>query len=199
MQLYSASPLVRSRQVLSDVAAIAAIVLSIVLGAAVGAAVGALAALGRGVEEAGERLQGSMTDAAKALGGLPLVGDAASAPFRDASKVGASLIASGQDQQRLFETLGVVIGLLVALTPIAVVLTVWLRRRLAFVRQARAAAALASTSEGRGLLALRALMTAPPARLLALVPDPAGGWRAGDPAVVSVLTDLELRRTGVLR
>jgi hypothetical protein len=198
MQLYSASPLVRSRQLLTDVVAVLAILLSILLGYAVGGAIGALAAFGRSVQQAGEGLQRSMSDAASTLGGIPVLGDAAAAPFQEASGVGSSLIASGEDQQRLFETLGLTLGLLVALVPIAVVLVVWLRHRVAFVRRARKARLLASSPEGRGLLALRALTTASPARLLAVTADPAAGWRAGDPGVVAALSDLELRRVGVL-
>src|SRR5215218_3122208 len=173
MQLYSVSPLVRSRQILADGIALAVIVTSAALGITVGLAFTAMARFGRSVEEAGAGLQRSMSDAASTLGDIPLVGAGASAPFQDASGVGASLVASGQEQQRMMTTLGIAAGLLVALVPIAIVLVVWLRRRLAFVRRARRSAALAGAPGGLELLALRALAGAPSARVLAAAPHPA--------------------------
>ncbi|WP_210480159.1 hypothetical protein [Naasia sp. SYSU D00948] len=199
MQLYSASPLVRTRQVVADVVALTAIVVAAVLGTGIGTAIAALGGFGRSVEEAGDGLRRSMSDAASTLGGIPVLGDAAAAPFEEASGVGASLAASGQDQQRLMTTLGVTVGLIVAVLPIALVLAVWLRRRIAFARRARATARLAATLEGRDLLALRALVLAPSARLLALASDPATAWRERDPATVAALADLELKAAGVIR
>jgi hypothetical protein len=199
MQLYSASPLVRSRQLLGDAVALAGILASAVLGSTVGLAIAGLARFGRSVEEAGTGLQRSMSDAASTLAGVPLLGSAVSAPFRDASGVGASLVASGQDQQRMVTTLAVVAGFVVALVPIAVVLAVWLRRRLAFVRRARRASALVGVPGGLDLLALRALASAPAQRVAAATPDAVGGWRRGDPGAVRALADLELRAAGVLR
>jgi hypothetical protein len=199
MQLYSAAPFVRTRQIVADLVALTVIVVATTLGIAVGGAIVALGEFGRAVEEAGEGLQRSMSDAASTLGGLPLVGETAAAPFEQASDVGASLAASGQDQQRFTTTLGVVVGLIVALLPIALVLLVWLRRRVAFARRASVAARLGSTPEGRELLALRALVRAPSNRLVAVAPDPAAAWRSGNPEVVAALADLELRAAGVLR
>ncbi|WP_210508355.1 hypothetical protein [Naasia sp. SYSU D00057] len=199
MQLYSVSPLVRSRQIVSDLLALAVVVGSTALGITVGLAFAALGRFGRSVEEAGAGLQRSMSDAASTLEDLPVVGSAVSAPFRDASGVGASLVASGQEQQRLMTTLGIVAGLLVALLPIALVLTVWLRRRLAFVRRARRVSALAASPAGLELLALRALAGAPSPRVVAAAPDAVEGWRRGDPEVVRALADLELRAAGVRR
>jgi hypothetical protein len=199
MQLYSVSPLVRSRQLLADIVALAVIVTSTALGITVGLAFAALARFGRSVEEAGAGLQRSMSDAASTLADVPLVGSAVSGPFVDASGVGAALVASGQEQQRMMTTLGVVTGLLVALVPIGIVLAVWLRRRLAFIRRARRASALAASPAGLELLALRALAGAPSPRVVAASPDAADGWRRGDPDVVRALADVELRAAGVLR
>lgn len=199
MQLYSASPFVRARQLVADLVALTAIVVAAVLGTGIGTAIAALGAFGRSVEEAGEGLRRSMSDAASTLGDIPVLGDAAAAPFEQASGVGASLAASGQDQQRLMTTLGVVVGLIVAVLPIALVLLVWLRRRVGFARRAGLAARLGATAEGRDLLALRALVRGPSRTLLAVAPQPAAAWRAGDPAAVAALADLELRAAGVIR
>jgi hypothetical protein len=198
MQIYSASPTVRVRQAVADVTALALVAVSVGLGILAWSVIGAFADFGRRVEEAGRGLRGSMDDAASTLGGVPLLGDAAAAPFRGASGVAGSLAASGQEQQHLVSTAALVAGVLIALLPTALVLWVWLRRRAAFARRARRAQRLDTTSGGVELLALRALTSARPAVLLAVSPDPVAGWRRGDADVVRALADLELRAAGVL-
>ena len=136
MQLFSALPLVRARQIAADTAALAGIVVSVLVGIAVAALIRPLGDLGRSMEESGTRLSGSMTDAADALGRLPLVGDAARGPFEDASGIGSGLVQAGRDQQSLVGTIALVLGLLVALVPIAFIVRHWLLRRISFVRRA---------------------------------------------------------------
>ncbi|MBT1636581.1 hypothetical protein [Clavibacter michiganensis] len=197
MQLYSALPLVRARQIAADTAALAGIVVSVLLGIAVAALIRPLGDLGRSMEQAGTRLGTAMSDAADSLGGLPLVGDAARGPFEDASGIGAGLEQAGRDQQSLVGTVALLLGLLVALVPIAFIVRHWLLRRISFVRRASAARSLASTPGGTELLALRALSSRKPASLLKAHPDPVAAWRAGDPRVVRQLADLALRDAGV--
>lgn len=199
MQIYAAAPLVRTRQLTADVTVLAAVVGFAVLGAVVAGGIRTLAEFGRDVEQAGSGFRTTMTDAAAALGGLPLVGGAASAPFASASSAGEALEAAGRDQQNLVSQIALATGLLVALVPIALIVWFWLARRLTFVRQARRASALAASAGGRELLAVRALLSAAPSEVLAIGPDPAGAWRAGDRRVVDALVSLALRDAGVTR
>jgi len=199
MQIYSAWPVARARQVSADVLAIAAIILFAALGIATATLISALADLGRSIEDAGREFQSTMTDAAATIGDIPLVGGGAGAPFRDASDAGAALAAAGRDQQQLVHVLAVVAGLAVALIPIALILRHWLVRRLVFARRATAARALAGTVGGVELLALRALSRGTDRELLALSPDPVADWRRGDATVVRRLADLALRDAGVAR
>ncbi len=199
MQIYSASPAARARQVTADVLAVAGIVLFAVLGVVTSTLVSALADLGRGIEDAGQGFQSTMTDAASTLGDLPLVGRGAGAPFQDASDAGAALAAARRDQPQLVLTLAVVAGLLVALLPIALIARYWLARRIAFARRAAAVRALAGVPGGVELLALRSLSHGNDRDLLRISPDPAAGWRRGDAAVVRRLADLALRDSGVSR
>ncbi|SDD66057.1 hypothetical protein [Actinokineospora iranica] len=83
------------------------------------------------------------------------------------------------------------------IVPVALVLVVWLPRRLRFVRDAGAARRLrALGADGADLLALRALVFQPLPRL-----SRAGAvgacWRAGDPEVIAALARSELRRLGM--
>ncbi len=125
------------------------------------------------------------------------MGDAARGPFEDASGIGSGLVQAGRDQQSLVGTIALVLGLLVALVPIAFIVRHWLLRRVSFVRRAAVARSLAATPGGTELLALRALSSRKPAALLRTHPDPVAAWRAGDPRVVRQLADLALRDAGV--
>ncbi|MDF2442943.1 MAG: hypothetical protein JWR01_1146 [Subtercola sp.] len=196
-QLYSAQPRRRARQLAADAAALVSIVSFIVLGVVVGALLNSLAALGRGIEDAGTGLRGTMTDAADSLGGIPLIGPGASSPFRSASDAGATLADAGQRQQQLVGEASLVVGIVVAGVPIVAILLLWLRPRIRFIRRASESRLLGQTAGGRELLALRALVRSQPEVLLSLAPDPVAAWRAGDPRTIGALSALELRRAGV--
>ncbi|MCU1438464.1 MAG: hypothetical protein JWP66_1551 [Naasia sp.] len=197
MQLYSCYPAARSRQIVADVVALTIVAIAAALGIAVGGAVAGLGAFGRQVAEAGAGLRSAMDDAAGVAEGVPIVGSALAGPFRDAGGVGSALVASGEEQQRMATALAVAVGLLVALGPLLVVLLLWLPRRLRFARRATATRRLGATASGRELLALRALVQAPPKVIAGIAGDPVASWRAGDPGTVGALADLELRRAGV--
>jgi len=197
MQIYSASPTARARQMTADIVAIAAIVLFAVLGTVTASLISALAELGRGIQDAGQGFQSTMSDAASAIGDIPLVGRGAGTPFESASEAGAALAAAGRDQQQLVHTLAIVAGLIVALVPIALIARYWLVRRVAFARRAGAVRALAGSPGGVELLALRALSGGSDRDLLRISPDPVADWRRGDAAVVRRLADLALRDAGV--
>ncbi|ROS54747.1 hypothetical protein [Frigoribacterium sp. PhB24] len=199
MQLYSSSPLVRTRQVTGDVVAIGLVVLFVVLGVSIASFIGTFADLGRQLEEAGAGFQGTMQDASRALAGLPLVGGAASAPFDGASGAGQSLADAGRQQQDGVARAALVAGLVVAGVPSLVVLWVWLRGRIAFVRRASSVRSLLALPGGEDLLALRALTGRDAKAALAVSPDPVAAWRAGEPAVVRRLADVALREAGVAR
>lgn len=199
MQLYSASTAVRARQITSDVVALAFLVAAVVAGLAAAAFVRTFAELGRRVEDAGLGFQQAMGDAAESIAGLPLVGEAAGRPFVGASDAASTLVAAGRDQQEAVGTASLVVGLVVAGLPVVVILLIWLRRRIAFVRRASSVSALLRSPGGDDLLALRALSTLDARELAAVTPDPVAAWRAGDVDTVRRLADLALRDAGVGR
>ncbi|ROS61959.1 hypothetical protein EDF38_1059 [Frigoribacterium sp. PhB160] len=199
MQLYSASAPVRARQIAGDVVALGLVVAFVALGLAVTAFVGGLAELGRQIEEAGAGFQGTMDDASRVLGGIPLLGGAASAPFDGASGAGQALVDAGRQQQDDVARAALVSGLLVGGLPSVVVAWAWLRGRVAFVRRASSVRSLLATPGGEELLALRALTGRDAAAALAVAPDAVAAWRSGEPAVVRRLADVALREAGVAR
>lgn len=199
MQIYSAAPAARTRQLAGDVVALVGIGVFIVLGVAIAGIIGALADVGKTVENAGSRLRSTLGDAAETLGGVPLVGKSASAPLERASQVGSTFVDAGQRQQELIGHLSLVAGLVVALVPIAVILIVWLRPRVRFARRAAEMRQLSLTDGGLQLLAFRALATGDSTALLRLSPNPVAAWSAGDDLEQRQLAEFALREAGVLR
>ena len=197
MKMYSDFPLVRSGQIVADVVAVAAIALFIALGASVHALIVTFADLGRQLEDAGNGFRQTMTDAADTLGDVPLIGQGIRGPFDSASGAGAALEEAGRNQQSAVQTAAVVIGIVIALVPIAITVRYWLLRRIAFARRATEASGLAAMEGGLDLLALRALAARPPAALLAIDRNPTDAWRRGDPVAIRALAALSLREAGV--
>ncbi|MEY2849467.1 MAG: hypothetical protein RI885_2134 [Actinomycetota bacterium] len=197
MKLYSDFPAARSTQITSDVVAAVAITLSIVAAATVHATVVAFADFGRRLEGSGDDFRATMADAADRLSDVPLVGDGIRSPFEQASAAGQALAAAGRGQQELAETTAFVLAVLVALVPIALILRVWLLRRIRFARAAGVAATLARSEAGIDVLAFRALSARDPKTLFAVHPSPVDAWRHGDRVVVNALADLALRDAGV--
>lgn len=197
MKIYSDFPRARASQIVADVTAIAGIVLFATIGFTLHALITTFADLGRRLEAAGTGFRITMTDAADALGRLPLVGEGVRSPFDGASGAGRALENAGTAQQVLVAQLALLLGLAVAVVPIAIILRYWLRRRIAFARRASAAAALTHVEGGFDLLALRALAAAPPRDVMAVDRNAAEAWRARDERVIRQLAGIALTEAGV--
>ncbi|GAB3531256.1 hypothetical protein GCM10027403_01480 [Arthrobacter tecti] len=52
----------------------------------------------------------TMDDAAVRIGGVPIIGEQVSAPFREAAEAGAFLVSAGQDQQGAVALAASVVG-----------------------------------------------------------------------------------------
>lgn len=197
MKLYADDPARRAWQIVFDLAALLAIALCIAIGVAVRGMIAALGEVGIRLEEAGSGFGGTMSEIGESLGQVPLIGPGIAAPFQGASDAGQSLAEAGRSVHDTVALIATVVGLLVAVAPIAAILLLWLVPRLRFAARAGELAALVRSGAPLDLLALRALARRKPAQLAAIHPDPAGAWRRGDPAVVRELAALELRRAGV--
>jgi hypothetical protein len=197
MKLYSDFAVARTRQIVLDLVALAAIILSILLGVFVHGAIVTLAGVGRQLEDAGAGFQKNMADAAKTLAGIPLIGNEIRSPFVSASSAGATLADSGRSEQALVMHLAVVLGIVVALIPIYFIARYLVVRRVRFALTASRLASLATTSDGIDLLAFRALAGANAKDVLKLGPAPVEAWRKGDPVVARSLAALALREAGV--
>lgn len=198
MSLYADHPEQRIRQVLGDLAVVAWVVGWVLVGRAVHDAIARLAAPGRTLESTGTSLEGGLTSAGERVAELPLVGGDLRQPFDVAGDAAASIAAAGLGFQQGVAQAALLAGLSVAVWPIVVVVALWLRSRVRFVRRSAAARRLLASGSDLDLFALRALARLPLTTLGRVSDDPAGDWRRGDHDVVHALAALELRASGVV-
>ena len=197
MKLYSDFGPRRTRQIVGDVLALAAIAAWVWLGITVYQLVENLAGFGVQMEEAGAGFKETMTEVGETLGGIPVIGGGIRAPFDGASGAGGALEAAGQNQQVAVNQLATGLGIGIAVLPIIMILVLWLVPRIRFVRKAGRATAIVKSAAGIDLLALRALATQKISALSAVDPDAMAAWRRGDETVMRALAQLELKSSGV--
>lgn len=197
MKIYSDYPVQRARQVIADACALAAIWFTIAAARALGDRINAFKALGVRMEDAGAGFRTTMTDIGQSLADVPLVGDGISAPFSAAANAGGQLQSAGAEQQAAVGELAVNVAVTVAVLPLAAILLVWLVPRLRFAWRAARTKRLLRHEGALDLLALRALLTGDPLRVLTAVDHPAQAWREHDKGAIRTLAALELRSSGV--
>ena len=197
MKLYADAPGHQARQVLGDLLLMLWIALWVRLSQVVRDATLALAAPGEQIEEAGTGLAGKLRDAGGTVGGLPLVGDQARAPFDGAGDAADRIAAAGAAQVEAVQTLAFWLSLAVGSIPILVVVAFYVPLRWRFIRTASAGRRFVDSGADLDLFALRAMSNQPLHRLARISDDPVRAWRDGDPDVVRALAALELRDTGL--
>ncbi len=156
-----------------------------------------LGAPGVAIESAGTSLSDNMVSAGEAIDGLPVVGESVRTPFDRMSEAGASIADAGRGQQEAVTKLAWFAAFCVAAIPIATLAAIWLPLRVRFVRRINASQRFIDSAADLELFAVRALAHQPIAALAAIDPDPVARWRAGDPAVIRALAQLELRDEGL--
>jgi hypothetical protein len=196
-QWYADVAPVRARQLLGDLLVALWCLGWVAVGVAVHGAVSALVAPTRSVAEGAGDAAGQLERGGESIGRLPLVGDEAAAPLDGAAEAVAGVAEEALRLADLVGDLALALAVLVPLTPILLVLLLWLPARLRGARRAGAAVALLEAGADPQLFALRALTTQPMTALARVSADPVGDWQRGDPAVVRSLAALELRGLGV--
>jgi hypothetical protein len=201
MKLYADRPIRTTNQLLGDLLVLGWIALWVWAGFRLHDLVLGLAAPGEQAEKAGRTLQNSLGDAAGNVGDVPFAGDALRSPFDEGSGAGRDLAEAAQSYQDAVADLAMLAGVLIALAPIAVVLALWLPRRLSWIATASAAKRLlrGGGDHGEDLFALRGLARQPLERLARTggSVDLMDGWRARDPDTVRALARLELDELGL--
>ena len=197
IKLYADHPARFAGQLLTDVLFVCWVVACLWVGHVVHDQTLELAGPGQQTVESATGLAGGLTEAGDSLGGLPVVGDSASAPFDKASSAAGQLADAGRAEVHAVERLAFWLGIAIAGIPILVVASRYLPERMRFVREAGAGQRLLDGPADLDLFALRA-MTHQPMHVLARVSDdPVGALRRDDREVIARLADLELRDHGL--
>lgn len=193
MLWYAETSARRTRQVLADAAVAAWALLWWWVSRVTHDLVAALGAPGERLATSSERLAGGFDRAADAGARVPLVGDALRAPFVELASAVTTIGDVGRAQDAAAAALASWLAAIVLVLPLVLVAGPWLVVRVRGARRADAARRMRD-EDTLDLLALRALVTQPVARLRATSPDPAQAWRDGD---IAELAALELRRLGL--
>jgi hypothetical protein len=197
MSIYASRRARRSGQLLGDALVVGWVVLWAVAGVLVDRTVSLLAGPARETARTAERLAGDLADAGSQASQVPGLGDQLRRPFDSASGSLAELVAAADRQVAVIDRVAALTGWMTFLVPVAVVLALWLPRRIQFHRRAKAAQTFLDSSADLDLFALRALAGQPMHVLARISPDPVAAWRAGDRDVITRLAELELRRSGL--
>lgn len=194
---YADTPVRRGLQLSADLLAVVALLGCLWLGTTVHDLTAELAGPGRTLESAGAGLAGRLADAGSAAEEVPLVGGDLRTPFDEASESARSIEDAGVAQQQVVANLADMLGWLSGGLSALVVVSLWLPRRVRFVRHALHARRLRTSGAGLDVLALRALTHQPLAALSRIPGDAGAGWRSGDREVISALATLELKELGL--
>ncbi len=194
---YSTRPGRLVAQLFSDFAVVVWTALWLLVGLAVHDAISTIAEAGRQVESGAHGIAGNLASAGHGAQHIPVVGDAVGKPLASASQAALDIAGAGHDLDTTASWLAVLLAMAVVALPILLAVMPWFFLRLRFFRRKWTATALAATTEGVQLLALRALTSRPPRKLTAVSADPVGGWRRDDPGTIRALAALELRSAGI--
>jgi hypothetical protein len=197
MRLYAERPGAAGRQLITDLIVVLWVYVWVRLAFALYDTVSKLAAPGRKLATAGDRMSEQFRDAGGKVRRVPIAGDDLATPFNKAGDAARDLADAGRQQQEIVHNVALALSIGLVVLPLALVLLVWLPRRLSWMRRAGAAARLRTAPAGKDLLALRALATQPLTRLTALDADIAAAWRRGDKSAVERLAALELTALGL--
>lgn len=192
MLLYAERPDVRARQVASDVAVPVAVAALVWLGTVLHDIV---AALSHPATQVGD----AAADVAATLEGvelIPIVGPVLAGPLGGIAAGSRELQSAAAAQAEQVLSVALIAGLLVAVPPAAWLVWRWLRARIAWSREASAAATLRDRGADLRVLALRATARAPLGTVLAgTTSDP---WSDLVEGRAQPLIDQELDRLGLL-
>lgn len=195
MRFYAERPQRLARQIVVDLAVLAWVIAWAWVAVQTRAQVLRLQAPGERLVEAGNGVRGAFDGAADSARRVPLVGDDLAGALGGGSGAGRSIADAGRAQIEAVAALASGLAIGIAALALVPVLLGWLPLRLRYARAAAAGAAMRASDPD--LLALRALVGLPARRLLRVCDDPAAAWRAGDPAVVDRLAELQLAELGL--
>jgi len=203
MRYYPQTSARRTRAILADLVVVLLIVFFAWLGTKVHSTINDLAALGRGVQDAGHSVQRGFQDAGGVVGGVPIVGGALKDALNNAgAQTGGNAIALGEQGVTAVNDAATFLGWATFLVPTMLILLWAIPRRVIRVRRMNAAVRILDGSESperRRMLAMRAAFDLPFGTLLSYTQDPFGDLAEGryEPLVRAVFEDAGLRAPAI--
>jgi Flp pilus assembly pilin Flp len=199
VRYYPEVPAQRTRAILADLIVVGLIVAFAWLGFAVKDSFDDLATLGRGVEQAGNSVEGGFEDAGGTVADVPIVGGALDEAFTEVGEqTGGTTAALGEAGESAVEDTANLLGWVTFGLPTLAVLLWAVPRRVSRSRRLSASARVLGdlqSAERRRLLAMRAAFGLPYETLLSYSPDPIGALADGDhePLVRALFEEAGLR------
>ena len=202
LTLYPSLPQARNRQIARDILTLILVAFFIWCGVKVHDVVASLSVLGTAVQDAGSNVQNSFDSVGNAVSGIPVLGGSLADAFHNAGQgTGGNVAQSAKASVDAINRLALVLGLVTAVLPIAVLAAVGLPRRIRGIRDMTAAAHMTHIDlhdpERRRLLAMRAAFGLPFRELLPYTSDPFGDLARGDydQLIAAALADAGLMPT----
>jgi hypothetical protein len=197
MGIYSTRPGRLAGQIFGDLFVLGWTVVWAGIGIFVNQMIAVLAIPARETARTAGKLMDNMREAAEQAARVPGVGEDLRRPFDATSVSLTNLITSANEQVASIERLALIAGWVVFGIPVAMVVALWLPRRIRFYRQARASQVFLDSTADLDLFALRAMASQPLYVLASISDDPVKAWRNGDRRVIDQLAAIELRRNGL--
>jgi hypothetical protein len=201
MRFYPDIPHRFANRLVADVLVVAAVILLALLGLKVREDVNRLTVVPQGVKATGSAVQSGFSDAAGAVGHVPVVGGDLSDALDGAGKgSGGRVQELGQQGIERTHRLADLLGLLVFALPAIVLLSRYVPDRVELVRRLTSASKVlqdeGAEPERRRLIAMRAAFALPYETLLRYTDDPLGdlAHERYEPLIAAVLDDAGLRR-----
>jgi hypothetical protein len=195
--IYSRRPGRLAGQIMGDLFVLVWAVVWGGIGIFVNQMIAVLAVPARETARTARKLMENFAEAGEQASRVPGVGEDLGRPFDAASVTLTNLIAAADEQVESIERLALIGGWVAFGIPVAMVVALWLPRRIRFYRQARASQAFLDSTADLDLFALRAMASQPLYVLAAVSDDPVKAWRDGDRGVIDELAAIELRRNGL--
>lgn len=197
MSWYASRPGRFAGQVLGDAGVLLWTVAWALIGIVVRQSVARLAGPARETARTAQRVSDDLGSAANQASEVPGLGGQLRRPFDAAAGSLGDLITAANRQAESIESVAILMGWLVFLIPVTGLVALWLPRRIAFHRRARAAQQFLDSTADLDLFALRAMASQPMHVLAGISPDPVAAWRGGDRQVINRLAEVELARCGL--
>ncbi len=197
MILYATRPGRRLWQIVSDLATVIWIVGWWWVGRLLDSSIRVLAEPARMASGAISTVHDGIAGAADRAGSVPGLGESIRQPLDEAARGLADLSGSVGSQIVAIERVATLAGWIVFLAPLALWLTIWLPRRVRFIRNATAAVRFLDSSADLDLFALRAMATQPMHRIAEISDDPVRAWHERDQVTIGRLARLSLEADGL--